>query len=123
MSNRSDIAALRASSVLSLAACIVSVLMLLAFPVQSGHQYGSHLRTPEVRASIERHTFVAYPEAENADRIANQAVMLAVVTPIETSDAITLVASPDLFPQVPIARLLARLKLGPSRSGGQDPLL
>jgi hypothetical protein len=123
MSTRLHSVRFKAASLLHAAACVVSVLMLLAFPMQRGHQYTSHLRTPEVRRSIERHTPIAHPEAGTAERIAYQAVMPAVLEPVQTRDALKPVANFDLFPQIPISHLLARLKLGSSRSGGQDPLL
>jgi hypothetical protein len=123
MSIRFHFATHRAAKLLNLAACIVSMLMLLAFPMQRVHQYTIHLRAPEIRRSIERHTFVAHPEAGIAERIAYQAVMPAVLEPVAAGDAPKPVVHSDLLPQIPIPHLLARLKLGSSRSGGQDPLL
>jgi len=123
MSNRFHSFALKAAGFLNLAACVVSVLMLLTFPMQRVHQYANHLRTPEVRRSIERHTFIAQHEAGPSERIANQAVMPAILESVEMGDAVKPVVDCELSPQVPISHLLARLKLGSSRSGGEDPLL
>jgi hypothetical protein len=122
MSTRFHLVRFKAESLLHLAACVVGVLMLLAFPMQRGHQYANHFRTPEVRRSIERHTPIAHPEAGTADRIAHQAVMPAAIEPVETGDALKPIVNFYLLPQVPISHLLARLKLGSSRSGGEDPL-
>jgi hypothetical protein len=113
----------RAKSLLHLAACVASVLMLLAFPMQRVHHHSSHFRAPQIRRSIERHTFIAHPEAGTAERIAYQAVLPTVFEPVVTADALRPVVHFDLLPRVPISRLLARLKHGSTRSGGQDPLL
>jgi hypothetical protein len=115
--------ALKAAGLLNLAACIVSVLMLLAFPVQRVHQYTNHFRAPQIRRSIVRHTPIAHPEAGTAERIANQAVLPALPVYIDTGDEVAPAANIEFVPQVPISHLLSRLKLGSSRSGGQDPLL
>jgi hypothetical protein len=123
MSTRFQFATRRAAKLLNLAACIVSMLMLLTFPLERVHQYTNHLRSPEIRRTIERHTFVAHSEAGTAERIANQAVMPAILESVETWDAVKPVVDFKLSPQVPISHLLARLKLGTAHSGGQDPLL
>jgi hypothetical protein len=123
MSARFHFATRPPAKLLNLAACVASMLMLLAFPTQRVHQYSIHLRAPEIRRTIERHTFVVHPEAGTAERIAYQAVMPGVLEPVATGDALKPVVHSDIFRQVPISHLLARLKLGSSRSGGQDPLL
>ena len=123
MTTRFDFATLRAARLLNWGACMVSVLMLLAFPMQRVHQYTSHLRSPEVRRSIERHTPVAHSEAGTAERIAHQAVLPALLVHIDTGDVVEPAASTEFASQVPFSRLFLRLKLGSSRSGGQDPLL
>jgi len=115
----------RIAGLLSLAGCVVSVAMLLVFPMQSAHQYANHFRTPQVRRSIERHTFIAHPDgdAAPAQRIANQAVFPALLVPLDAGNAVKPIANFELSSQVPISRLLLRLKLGSPRSGSQDPLL
>jgi hypothetical protein len=70
-----------------------------------------------------RTTPVARTGAGTAERIANQAVMPAILESVETGDAVKPVVKFEFSPQVPISHLLARMKLGCSRSGGQDPLL
>jgi hypothetical protein len=42
---------------------------------------------------------------------------------IDTGDVVEPAANIEFASQVPLSRLLLRLKLGSSRSGGQDPLL
>jgi hypothetical protein len=123
MSTRFHFVPRRIAGLLNVAACVVSVLMLLAFPMQRGHQFAAHFRSPEVRRSIERHTPIAHPEAGTAERIAHQAVLPALLVYVDTGDVVEPAANIEFASQVPLARLLLRLKLGPSRSGGQDPLL
>jgi hypothetical protein len=113
----------KAATLLNLAVCVVSVLMLLAFPLRSAHQFTDHFRTPEVRRSIERHTPIAHPDSRIADRIAHQAIMPAFLVPVDIGEATFSVANVEVSSKTPISRLLLRLKLGSSRSGGQDPLL
>lgn len=123
MSTRFHFVTPRAASLFNLAVCIVSVLMLLTFPMQRVHQYTNHFRTPQVRRLIERHTSVAQPEAGTTERIAYQAVLPTLAETIETGDVVAPVVDIECSPQVPLSRLLLRLKQGFSRSSSQDPLL
>lgn len=111
------------ASLLNLAICMVGVLMLLAFPMRRVHLCTSHVRAPQVRRSIERHTFIAQHESGPSERISDQAVMPAILDSVATGEAVKPVIDFDFSAQVPIAHLLARLKLGSARSGSQDPLL
>lgn len=120
MSIRFPFATLRLAHVLNLLACAVSLLMLLAFPLRSAHQYTNHYRAPEIRRAIERNTPIAHPEAETAECIAHQAVLPRLLAPTHTGEVAEPVSNIEFFSQVPLSRLLLRLKLGSSRSGGQD---
>jgi len=108
---------------INLAVCMVSVLMLLAFPIRSAHRFENHFRTPEVRRTVERHTVVAHSESAPIERIAHQAVMPALLVPIDLREANEPASKVELSSPIPISRLLLRLKLGSARSGSQDPLL
>jgi len=123
MGTRSNSTAFQAASVLNFAACLVSVLMLLAFPMQSAFRLADHFRAPEVRRSIVRHTFIAQHQSGPVDRIARQAVLPAFPAPIDTENVTEPISNIEISSQVPLSRLLLRVKLGPSRSGGRDPLL
>lgn len=123
MSTRVHSTTFEVAGLLNLACCVVSVLMLLAFPMRSAHKYTDHFRTPEVRRSIERNTFVAQPESGPTERIAHQAVLPALLVPIDSGDTIEPVAGFELPFETPLSRLLLRLKLGSARSDSQDPLL
>lgn len=113
----------KVARLLNLAACVVSILMLLAFPIRSAHQFSDHFRTPEVRRSIERHTPIAHPDSGASERIPHQTVLPALMVPLDYGEAIKPALTWELASQIPSSRLLLRLKLGSSRSGSQDPLL
>jgi hypothetical protein len=123
MNSRLHFKAHKLTGMLNLAACIVTVLMLLAFPIRSAHRFENHFRAPEVRRSIERHTVVAHSESAPVERIADQAVVPALWVPVDLREAIQPASEVELSASIPISRLLLRLKLGSARSGSQDPLL
>jgi hypothetical protein len=104
-------------------ACAFSVLMLLTLPIRSGHQYTNHFRTPEVRRTVERHTYVAHTNAGPAESVPHQNVLAPLLATVDDGDVIKPVVDSEISTQIPISRLLLRLKLGWSRSGNQDPLL
>lgn len=104
-------------------ASMVVALILLAFPMQRTHQFTDHFRTSEARRSVERHTFLAQPELDPAERVAYCACLPALPVPIETSGDIKPHTSIEFAPDVPLRRILFHLKLGPSRGSGPDPLL
>jgi hypothetical protein len=108
------------TAALHLAACVVGIAMLLSFPATRAHNFATHFRTPEVRRSVERNTFIAHGESSSPERIACSELLPTFFTPTETDRRIT---SPDNFAlpsQVPLSRLLHRRKLNPARSNGPD---
>ncbi len=116
------IATLRVASLLNLVACVVGVLMLLAFPMERVHQYASHFRTPEARLSIEQHTPIAHPDGGTTERIADQAVLPALLVPIYPGDVVEPIAKLEFSSLISLSRRLLRIKFGSSRDG-RDPLL
>ena len=106
---------------------VVGILMLLSFPANASHSFGEHLRTNEVRRSIVRHAFVAGPEADGAQTIAHIDAQPTIPMPViiesdpKPLDAFEL--SSQVSSDCSFVRLIQRFKLGPSRSGGPDPLL
>jgi hypothetical protein len=102
---------------------LIGALMMFALPMQRAHQFTDHFRTREVRRTIERHTFLAQPEADPAERVAHIAILPALPVPVETCSNVKPLAAFEITPHVPLTRLLLRLKLGPSRASAQDPLL
>jgi len=121
MKGRVHLTTIAIGSVLRFAICLTAMLLLLSFPMTPAHRFSTHFRSPEVRRSLERHTFVAsydaHPDIEPSD------INLAP-TPeaqIEISVGVTLLRAFELPRPVSLARLLMRPKLG-SSAGGQDPL-
>jgi hypothetical protein len=111
------------ATLLRVAACVVSVAMLLSFPLTRAHSFGQHFGTTQIRHSIVRHTFVAGPETGGVEKIAHIDLQAAIPSPV-TIECVAKCLSPlAIFAHVPTFRILRHLKLGPSRSGASDPLL
>jgi hypothetical protein len=106
-----------------LAACIVSVAMLLSFPVTRVHSFGQHFGTTEIRQNIVRHTFVAGPETGGAERMTHIDALAAIPTPVIVENVAKCLFPFAIVSDVPTFRILRHLKLGPSRSSASDPLL
>ncbi len=104
-------------------ACVVSMVMLLSFPAAKAHAFGTHFRNPEVRRTIERHTSIAHPDQNLQKGVAPTDTLPRFFIPIETVNKIVPLGDFESIPEVPLPRLLNRLKLNPSGSSGQDPLL
>ena len=104
-------------------ACILSVAMLLSFPVAKVHSFGPHFGTTEIRQNIVRHTFVAGPETGGAERMTHIDALPAVPTPSIVEHAAKCLFPLAIVSDVPTFRILRHFKLGPSRSGSPDPLL
>jgi hypothetical protein len=113
---------LKPAAIFNLVVCAFSVLMLLTLPIRSAHQYQNHFRSPEVRRTIERHTFFAHTNIGPAERISHSAVQPTLLASVEDEDAIEPAGNREFSPPILTSRLLLRPKLG-SRSNSQDPLL
>ena len=99
--------------------------MLLSLVGPFGHQFNSHYRTPQVRRSIERHTFVAQPESDAASYIVS-----ADKRPIAEPPALPIQAwrqrqpvDADSTALEPLRYLLGRLKLCTRGTDASGPLL
>lgn len=105
-------------------ASLVAALTLLTFALPHAHQSTNHFRTPEVRNSIERHTFLNETRSDCSSRIGIEQDLLSplLLTTVEDRMAKLETQRPVILPRA--SRLLARLKLGPrSDSSGSDPLI
>ena len=101
---------------------VIGVLTLLTFPLQRVHQASSHFRAHEVRRSFVRHTLLARsPEASTAQVSDKTAVSFSLLLKDREDHEPSIETA--TVPTVPITLLLTRLKLGPSRSSGQEPPL
>lgn len=113
-----------AAPIIRTIACVVSVAMLLTFPTVKPHNFSDHLRTPEVRRSIVRHTQVAQVEdatAKSVERIGIQPDTLPLLLNFKTK--VATISNVELAPQASPTRLFLRLKLGASPAGGEDPFI
>jgi hypothetical protein len=113
---------LTVATFLHVAACVVSVAMLLSFPAARPHHFGQHFGTTEIRQNIVRHTFVAGPEA-GEEKIAQIDAQPAIPVPVTVESVAKSFFSPAIVSNLPTFRILQRFRLGPSRSGASDPLL
>jgi hypothetical protein len=123
MTIRSTFTAFRPAHLLSFLPCVVSLLILLAFPLRSAHQYAKHYRSSEILQTIEHNPTIAHRKAGPAARIAHQTVLPILQRPIDSANVVGPVSSTELLSPVPLSLLLSRLRLCSSRSGGPDPLL
>jgi hypothetical protein len=108
---------------LRVAACIVSVAMLLSFPLTRAHSFGQHFGTTQIRHSIVRHTFVAGPATSGVEKIVHFDAQPSIPEPAVVASAATRLFPLPLLSSVPTFRILQHFKLGPSRSGATHPLL
>jgi hypothetical protein len=113
---------LTVAAFLRVAACIVSVAMLLSFPAARPHHFGQHFGATQIRQNIVRHTFVAGPEAGEKE-IAQIDAQPAIPMPVTIEGVAKSFFQPAVISYVPTFRFLLHLKLGTSPSGGSDPLL
>jgi hypothetical protein len=104
------------------AACILSVAMLLSFPIANAHHFGQHFGTTEIRQNIVRHTFVAGPEAGGVEKIALIDAQPAIPMPVIIGNVAKSFFPLAIVSEVPAFRLLQHFKLGSSCSGASDPL-
>ena len=104
-------------------ACVVSVAMLISFPAGNGHSFGTHFRTPQVRRAIERQVSIAHSDSNIRDQVAHSDPLATFFAPADPHPGMMARGHRESFPEVPLPRLLSRLKLNPSGSGNQDPLL
>ena len=58
-----------AASVVRVVACLISVALLLTFPLVKAHTFNDHFRSPEIRRSIVRHTQVAEADDATAESV------------------------------------------------------
>ena len=110
-------------ALLRVSACVVSVVMLLLFPSAKPHSFATHFRAPEFRRAVERETPIAHSDENPQPRIALNESLPAFPFLIETASKLVAVEHFESPAKVSVPRLLNRLKLNPSGSSGQVPLL
>jgi hypothetical protein len=116
----------RANKTIQWVLCLFSLLMLVTLPIQRSHEFRVHYRSDRVRRTLEHHSELAQSAPGAVDRVVKEAWRPAEIWWIEPEPALTPVITTNEFTDripVPISKLLSRLKLGRSSSGGQDPLV
>lgn len=105
------------------AACIAGLAVILLFPGAKVHSFPTHFRAPEVCRSAQRHLPIAHSDTDNTECVVQTAPLPVFFAPTEAGHIS--IASPveEQTIEVPLARLVNRMKLGPAGSGAQDPLL
>jgi len=110
---------------IQLVLCLLSLLMLVTLPIQRSHEFRIHFRSERVRRTLEHHSELAQSAPGVVDRVVQEAWRPAGSWWVEPEPAVVAFITNEFTDRVPvpISRLLSRLKLGPSSSGGQDPLV
>ena len=104
------------SNIARLAVYLSVVLMLLTLPLSGVHQPTVHMRAPELRRSVQRHIFLEQTKTDAAERISAHYLQPTGLFQADTADSAKPFEKFAPIPQVSLARLLSRLKLGESRS-------
>jgi hypothetical protein len=111
------------ASFVRLAACLLSLMSLLTFPAPKPHQFLDHFRTPEIFREVEGHSFLDRSKSNVSEEIATSYREPGKIPVLDSSERTNSVSEDDSNTIVPLARLLSRLKLGPSSPAPTDPLL
>ena len=106
--------------VVLLAVCFSSLLILLTFPIERAHRFGVHFRAGEVRRTIDRDTPLAFGDARSPDPRSRHEIVAALAAPV-LSAAVIHAEAPSEATEIPLTRLLSRLKLC-SHSSDPDSL-
>jgi len=114
----------RLTAFLYLTVCGLSVAMLLLFPSAKVHNFGTHFRTPEVRRTTQSHSFVTQSDETTAhERLDDSTPLPEFFTPVDAVQNPLASDGREVTGEVPLVRLLHRMKLDSSGSGAQAPLL
>jgi hypothetical protein len=121
-SRRSRSARLHLSALLGPAGALISVLMILCFPLRSAHDFNQHFRTTRIRRSVISHTFVSVAKeapAKAASRAVVKPVSFIVINLASETESLAGIVSLPVLPP----RILLLFRLGPTRTSGEDPFI
>lgn len=108
----------------ALAASLLALVMLLAFPMLRARHFTARFRAPQTLSQFQRHIFVGQPENGPAELTAICPFPYTLlVNNVAESGPIKPMAGFRVVDRVPLPRLLLRLKLGSSRKSAPDPFL
>ena len=108
---------------LKVATCLFFIAKLLFFPSLSVHDFTGHLGAPNALRIAVGHNPVVRSDVDGRESVTRSLRLPTFSSSIETAGKIVPSRNFDSIPKVPLIRRLSRLKLNPSGSGGQDPLL
>ena len=111
------------ATVFRVSICAIGVAMLISFPTARAQHFRQHFGSTEVRQSIVRHTFVAGPETGGVEDVTYADAQPATALLPTILQLANRFRPSEVVADVPMFRILQRLKLGPTRSGASDPLL
>ncbi|HKD70262.1 MAG TPA: hypothetical protein VKB84_25720 [Candidatus Binataceae bacterium] len=114
--------ALKVVRSVAVAASLIALVMLLAFPALKARHFNESFRSSQTLSQIQRHIFVAQPEAGPALLAGTYSAPFALMVNLDAAAEMPM-AGFQLANWVPLPRLLLRLKLGSSRATASDPLL
>jgi hypothetical protein len=108
-------------------ASLLGLLAVLSSPMLKAHRFTDFYRAGTSVSQIQRHIFLAQPNAGLAQISAHaHALLTAISTAVETArteTALKPLTGFELASQAPVPRLLLRLKIGSSRDCEQDSFL
>jgi hypothetical protein len=111
---------------IAVVAALLGLLAMLSSPMLKAHHFTDFYRVGESVAQIQRHIFLAQPNAGLAQLSAHAHAMLTAISialgTAATQTAVKPLTGVELASQVPVARFLPRLKIG-SPDSDQDPFL
>ena len=106
-----------------MAACLASALMVLSFPLGSAHDFHQHFRTARVRREVIKHTFLSVTKESPGKAARSLRVRPIRLLPVDRETETELSSNISPSPLAIPTRILLRFRPGPSRAGGEDPLI
>src|SRR5579862_6923208 len=103
----------------AIAAALLGMCALLVFPAMRAHHFNTSLRTSPALSRIQRHIFVAQPQA--APALVQAAASFTRLSLPDPGSINIPAGRVDLGAYVPLPRLLSRLRIG--SLSAPDPLL
>ena len=111
-----------ASTVFRMLAATLALVMFVCLPFERAHSFTNHLRPPVTRRAAQRHTSIAQPDTSPAEQVIKCPLLpTPFIAMAITAPTLPLLDS-ESRPDLPLPRLLRRLKLGIARASSPDPL-
>ena len=105
------------------AASLLALAKLLTFPILGARRFTGCFRTSQALSQIQRHIFLAQPQAAPVVSGASCRAIYAPLADTEGAGQIKPTAGFQLADHVSLPRFLLRIRSGPSHKSLSDPLL